>query len=520
MTDRQFDAIIIGAGHNGLVTGAYLARSGRRVLVLEATEQPGGAAVTQEFFEGFSVSAVSHLLYNLHPTIIQDLKLREHGLSFCATDLATVALSADGNHIRIEDEVVSGAISPVDAEKYREFHAQMKRFSKLLTRTIERRPPGLTNNDLSDKLAMAQLAWHLRQLGKTEMRELLRVGAINIHDVLEENFDSELLKGAIGIDAVLGSHAGPRSPNTVLTYLYRNMGRAFGYSGPALTEGGMGSVSNALASAATSLGAEIRTGCYVEEILTKSNGVTGVKTSDGELIYSDTVISNADPKKTFAELVGYPNLDTEFARQIHNIRTRGNAAKLHLALDALPQFTGLDADQTGSRLVIAPDLTYIENAFNHAKYGEMSGSPILEISIPSVHDKNLSPDGKHVLSAIIQYAPVDLRDGWSNAADSFRNRSIDLIEGYAPGIKKLILSSQLLTPLDLATQFNLSGGHWHHGELSLDQFFVLRPATGASQYTTPVGGLFICSAGCHPGGDVMGMAGKNCATAVLHERQR
>lgn len=518
MTDNnRFDAVIIGAGHNGLVSAAYLAKSGRQVMVLESSSKIGGASSTSEFSEGFRVSECAHLLYSLHPTIVNGLQLRKHGLTYAATDMSTVALGNDGSHISINGDSVTGNISTDDATSFREFHARMARFCKVLAATMEDRPPRLMNNSMRDKLSLLKLGWRIRTLGRKDMQELLRIGSINIYDVLEENFESQLLKGALSVDAVLGSHTGPRSPNTVLAYLYRHVGETFGFSGPAIPNGGMGAVSDAIAAAAKSNGAELRLDCKVEQILTEDSKVTGVRLADGEEIRTSCVVSNADPKTTFADLVGYPQLDTEFARRVSNIRMKGNTAKLHLALDALPQFTGLAEKDTGGRLVIAPDPDYVERAFNHAKYREYSQRPIVEMSIPSIYDPSLAPEGKHVLSAVVQYAPHNLKEGWSEGNDLFKNLVIDLIDSYAPGLKQQIVASELLTPADLEARLGTKAGHWHHGELALDQFLMLRPFPGMSQYAAPIHGLFLCSAGSHPGGNVMGLVGHNCAQAVIKE---
>jgi phytoene dehydrogenase-like protein len=516
MTDnKRYDAVIIGAGHNGLVSAAYLAKSGRQVLVLESTGKIGGAASTSEFVDGFSVSECAHLLYSLHPTIVNGLQLHKHGLTYAVTDMSTVALGIDGSHINIKGDSVTGNISPDDANHYREFHSRMTRFSGVLAATMEDRPPRLMNNSTRDKLSLLKLGWIVRRLGKNDMQELLRIGSMNIYDILEENFDSQLLKGALSLDAVLGSHTGPRSPNTVLAYLYRHVGETFGFGGPAIPNGGMGAVTESIAAAATSNGAELRLDCKVEQILIEDSKITGVRLADGEEIKTSCVVSNADPKTTFADLVGYPQLDTEFSRRVNNIRMKGNTAKLHLALDALPQFSGLK--DIGSRLVIAPDSDYVERAFNHAKYGEYSQHPIVEMTIPSVHDSSLAPEGKHVLSAVVQYTPHNLKEGWLEGNVHFKNLVIDLIDSYAPGLKQQIVASELLTPADFEAKFGTKAGHWHHGELALDQFLMLRPFPGMSQYAAPIHGLFLCSAGSHPGGNVMGLVGHNCAQAVIKE---
>lgn len=516
MTDNnRYDAVIIGAGHNGLVTAAYLSKSSRQVLVLESSSKIGGAASTSEFSEGFRVSECAHLLYSLHPTIVNDLQLRNHGLTYAATDMSTVALGNDGSHISINGDSVTGNISTDDANSFREFHTRMTRFCKVLAATLEDRPPRLMNNSMRDKLSLLKLGWTIRKLGKKDMQELLRIGSINIYDVLEENFESQLLKGALSLDAVLGSHTGPRSPNTVLAYLYRHVGETFGFSGPAIPDGGMGAVTDSIAAAAKSHGAEIRLDCRAVQILTEDSKVIGIRLADGEEIETGVVVSNVDPKTTFADLVGYPQLDTEFARRVSNIRMKGNAAKLHLALDTLPQFSGLK--DIGARLIIAPDADYVERAFNHAKYREYSQRPIVEMTIPSVHDSSLAPEGKHVLSAVVQYAPHNLKEGWSEGNDLFKNLVIDLIDSYAPGLKQQIVASELLTPADLEARYGTKAGHWHHGELALDQFLMLRPFPGMSQYAAPIHGLYLCGAGAHPGGNVMGLVGHHCAQAVIRE---
>jgi phytoene dehydrogenase-like protein len=282
----------------------------------------------------------------------------------------------------------------------------------------------------------------------------------------------------------------------------------------------MGAVTAALAAAATSKGVTLRTASPVARILVEGDRVTGVELEGGEQIAADIVVSNADPRTTFFKLVGARNLDAGFVRKIQNIRMRGNAAKLHLALKSLPNFTGIERDQSGERLVIAPDSAYVERAFDHAKYGEYSSSPALEITIPSVHDSSLAPDGQHVLSAIVQYAPYELKGGWEAGRDAFKTLLIELLSRYAPDIRQQITHVELLTPVDIEREFRISGGHWHHGELALDQALMMRPVPGAAQYATPLSGLYLCGAGCHPGGGVMGHAGRNAATAVLRGESR
>ena len=512
MTDR-FDAIVVGAGHNGLVCATVLAKSGRKVLVLEANEQVGGAAVTREFFDGYSVSACAHLLYQLQPEVRRELGLTP---ALAGENMQTIALDSAGRHVRYDASGVDG-VSDEDARNYTAFTDRMQTFAKLLQRYLNRPPPRLGTSDRGDLSTLARLGFDLRRLGKKDMREFLRVIGINIHDELTENFESPLLKGALSLDAVLGTHLGPRSPNTILTYLYRLAGGEGRIASP---QGGMGAVCDALASAARGAGATIRTGMPVTGIRVDNGRVTGVECANGEVFESLTVVSNADPKRTIMDLVGARHVETGFTRRIHHLRARGNAAKLHLALDALPAIDGIEQRDYGERFVIAPDEFYVERAFNPAKYGECSAEPVFEITFPSFRDDALAPTGKHVLSAVVQYAPYDVQGGWTEAArDAFTRSCLDLLARYMPDIESRTLAVELLSPADIEAQFNITGGHWHHAELTLDQFLFVRPVAGAAQYRMPLDGLYLCGAGTHPGGGVSGAAGRNAAHYII-DRER
>lgn len=508
MTDR-YDAIVIGAGHNGLVCAALLARAGKKVIVLEAASEVGGAARTRAIADGYSVSGCAHLLYQLQPGVVRDLGL---DIDLAARKMGTVALSRDGAHVRLNGGKVDG-VSQSDTANMRAFHRRMTRFADLLQTYLNQPPPRLGGGTSRDWMTLARLGLDLRRLGKTEMREFLRLIGMNIFDEVEERFESPLLRGAISLDAVLGTHLGPRSPNTILTYLYRLCGNHGTLDLPA---GGMGRVGEALANCARNHGAIIRTGMPVTRIVVDNGRAAGVETGSGETFASWTVISNADPKATILSLTGSRHVETGFTRRIHNIRMRGNAAKLHLALDGLPAFDGLEKKDFGDRLLIAPDANYVERAFNPAKYGEYSTRPVLEITFPSFRDASLAPTGKHVLSAIVQYAPYDLNEGWNDAArEAFLDTTLAAIEEYAPDLRQRISASEILTPVDIEREFRITGGHWHHGELTLDQFLFVRPVGGFAQYAMPLEGLYLCGAGAHPGGGISGAAGRNAARAIL-----
>jgi phytoene dehydrogenase-like protein len=502
----RYDCIVIGGGHNGLVCAAYLAKGGRSVLVLEAADRVGGAAVTREFAPGFKVSSCAHLLHQMPADLIHELSLGTHGLHLAAERLPTTALSLDGP--MLIDAAAVARRSSADAEVLPAYTALLQRLAEALHPMFESVPPRLGTDSWNDRFALLGLGMRLRRLGRRDMRELLRIGGMCVQDLLDERFETPLLKGALGFDAVLGSNFGPRSPGSVFTLLYRMAGGG-ALSTPA---GGMGALTQALAKAAMDAGVVIKTHSPVQKILVHDDRAAGVVLQSGETVAAGTVISNADPKTTFLRLLGAEYLDTGFVRRVSHLRARGLAAKLHLALDRLPNFNG--ADLRG-RMVLSPSLEYLERAFNHSKYGECSAAPTLEITVPTVVDPALAPAGKHVLSAIVQCVP------YKADADGFTHRVIDLLDQHAPGLKQSVQAAELLTPADIEREFRISGGHWHHAELALDQFLMVRPVPGAAQYGTPLEGLYLCGAGSHPGGGVMGIAGRNAARLVMKSgRQR
>lgn len=528
-----YDCIVIGGGHNGLVCAAYLARGGRSVLVVEAADRVGGAAVTRELAPGFRVSACAHLLHLMPQSLVRELSLGTHGLRLAAEHMLTTALSDDGVPLSLDaaspatsDLAVPGlgasrlpalsARSPSDAAAYPAYLALLRRLAAALQPVLERVPPRLGTEGWRDRMSLLRLGLRLRSLGRRDMRELLRIGAMCVQDLLDDHFQTPLLKGALGFDAVLGSNFGPRSPGSVFTLLYRMAAAGAAGHSLALPAGGLGALSDSLAKAAVAAGVVIRTAAPVERILVQDDRAAGVVLESGESLSASCVVSSADPKTTFLRLLGTEYLDTGFVRRVTHLRARGLAAKLHLALDRLPAFTGVDAAGLRGRLLLAPSLGYIERAFNHAKYGEFSAAPILEITVPSVVDSSLAPAGKHVLSAVVQYVPYKLAGGsWELEKERLTGLLIDTLETYAPGLRESVCAVELLTPADIEREFRISGGHWHHAELALDQFLMVRPVPGAAQYQTPLEGLFLCGAGAHPGGGVMGVAGRNAARQIL-----
>ena len=519
MTAR-YDAIIVGAGHNGLVAGATLAKAGRKVLVLEARREPGGAATTDEIAPGYRVPTVAHLLIHFDPVVERELSLETHGLRYRRTSMATVVLDRGGQHLVIDDSGLEGLggreLATLDREAHRRLGEQLRRFATALAPFLEKTPPRLGAGGWSDRATLARLGWAIRRMERAEMREFLRVILLNVADLLEDEIEDPLLQAAIAFDAVLGGHTGPRSPNTVLTLLYRLTGEGGGL--PArrrMPEGGIGALTASLVRALEAAGGELRCEAPVDRVRVESDRASGVILSDGSEVLSTSVLTSTDPRHAFMDLLGAEHLDAGFVDRVSQIRMKGATAKLNLALSAPPRFTGLPEAQLGERLLIAPSIDDMEAAFNPTKYGELPEAPIMEITLPSVSDPSLAPDGGHVLSAVVQYAPYHLKAGWASSTETFKERLINLLETYSPGLRSDILESQFLSPKNLEERLGTAGGHWHHGELIVDQMFMLRPLYGAAQYDTPVAGFYLCGAGTHPGGDLMGTAGRNAARRVL-----
>jgi phytoene dehydrogenase-like protein len=523
---ETWDVAVIGAGHNGLVAAAALAHAGARVLVLEAGDEVGGAARTHEFAPGYRVSSCAHLVHLLSPAVIRALDLVRHGLSFAAVDLATVALAPGGRPLvlprdRTKAAAQIAAFSRTDAERWPAFDARLKRFAHALAPFLAFEPPRLSGG-WRDRWMLARLAFAMRRLGKAEMRELLRIIALNAADLVEDEFETDLLKGAIAFDAVIGAKAGPRSPGTVFNLLYRAAGETQGHQGAfAIPKGGMGAIAEVIARAARAEGAEIRVGVAVARILVDAGRAVGLVTAQGEEIRARQVLSATDPKRTFRDLVGGDHLDTDFLRRVDAVRTDGIAAKVHLALDGLPTIPGLAPGLESGRMLLAPSVGFVEEAFNAAKYGAVSDMPALEITIPSTVDSSLAPAGRHVMSVLVQWTPHQLREGgWDSRRDWLGDKVLAVLGAAMPDLAARVVAREVLTPLDLERRHGLTGGHWHHGELALDNVFMWRPIPGWAQYRTPIDGLYLGGAGAHPGGGVMGLPGLVAARALMNDRVR
>jgi phytoene dehydrogenase-like protein len=513
MTER-FDAIIIGAGHNGLVCAAYLARAGMKVVCLESSGSAGGMCASRTIHDNYQFPGLAHVGYPLSSAICHDLELQRFGYA-PGRGINTIALDAGGKHLTIGADAVSGDGLPAsDTAKYPLFRQQYLAYARAMRPLFENKPPRLKDMAFGDKTTLAKLGWNIRMgLGRDAMYEFLRVAAINIFDVLDEEFEDKRLKAAIALDAVMGSAMGPRTPGTVLTWLQRLHGEL---NGPmSVQSGGQTQLVAALVKSTEDAGATISFNAHVKQILVENGTTTGVKLWNGQTVEAGLVISNADPRSTFTSLVGAPKLDAMFANRVTQIRGSGVVAKLHLALSGLPKITGLDESQHGDRLLVAPSMRYIERAFNHSKYGEYSDDPVLEITIPSLHNDALAPRGHHVMSVNVAYVPYEVTGGWNENRQKLTDNLLAQLGEYAPNLAPLIVGLELLTPRDIEEQRHAVNGHWHHGELSIHQSFMMRPLHGAAQYDTPIEGLFMCGAGCHPGGGISGLPGSNAAKRVL-----
>ena len=524
---NRYDVAIVGAGHNGLVCASYLARAGRRVLVLEAGQAPGGLAAGREFHPGFQ-AAVAHTLSHFSAKVARDLDLQKHGFEHSSRNLKTIGLHRDGDHVVLDGAALTSSAA-ADAEVFTGYRQRMTRFAKALQPFWLKTAPAIGSAGLAGAMTFAHMGYRLRRLGKREMREFLRMATLPARDLMDERFQSDVVKATLSWDGLVGSRLAPRSPNgAVLAMLYR-MGEASG-GAHAVPAGGIGSLVESLCAAASAAGADLRCGAAVRRILigerradTAGNGsrpasgglaVNGVELDSGERIEADCVVSSADPQRTFLDLVGVSCLDIGFTNRIRRLRCHGLVAKLHLALNGAPEFDGLDSP--ARRMIIAPGLDAMEFAFDAAKYGECPENPVMEVVVPSLHDASLAPAGQHVLSAHVMYVPYRHKGGWSDAArQAASERAVDTIAQYAPRIRDQIVASEFLTPADIERECRVTGGHWHHTEFAIDQMLMMRPTYQAAQYRTPIPGLYLCGAGCHPGGDLTGAPGHNAAREIL-----
>lgn len=523
----SYDVTIIGGGHNGLVAACYLAKNGLKTLVLERREVVGGGAITEEIHPGFRVSTLDHVAGPFSGQVAADLALSRFGLEMITPEARVLALSPDGRSLCIYNDTAQTInevekFSPKDAEIYPDFVNSFARIGRVLAPLISMTPPSIDQPSAADLWQLGKVGLAFRGLGKKDEYRLLRWAPMAVADLVSEWFETELLRATVAARGIYGAFAGPWSAGTSLGLLWQAAMDGSAIGSASYARGGMGALSNALAGAAQKAGAEIRTRADVSGAIGADSEVARIVLKNGDEIESRVVVSNADPRTTFLNLVDPIDLEPNFLSKMRNYRAPGTVAKINLALSGLPTFRGLNGSDPKSKLAgrihIGPEIDYLERAFDTAKYGEFSAEPYLDITIPSIGDPSLVPEGKHVMSIHVQFAPYKLKEGdWTTRREGFATNVINQLENYAPGLSDLILAQQVITPFDLEQTYGLSGGHIHHGEQSLDQFFTFRPLIGWAQYRTPLKRLYLCGAGTHPGGGLTGWPGANAAREIARD---
>jgi len=522
---NRYDVIVIGGGHNGLVNAAYLARAGKRVLVLERRHVLGGAAVTEEVFPGFKFSVCSYVVSLLRPEIIRELDLPRHGLEILPLD-GTFTPMPNGDYLwRVNDHAKTrreiARHSKLDAEAYDEYGKamiEMAHFVKPIMNMTPPDPASLNLKGLLDLLGMGRRFQKLSSEDKYNQVQLMTMSAV---DFLDQWFETDVLKATMSASGIIGTFLGVRSPGTAYVLLHHYMGEIDGaFRSWGLSRGGTGAISNSIADAAREAGADILTEAPIAKIILKNGQAKGVALENGDEFYADIISSSVDPRLTFMKMVGEEHLPEDFVDDIKRYKFRGSSGKVNLALDALPNFKSMPG--AGSHLrgavSISPSVDYMERAYDDAKYGRYSRRPYIDIVIPTLTDPSIAPPGKHVMSCFVQYAPYNLKEGtWDEKREEFGDTVIDTIAEHAPNIRDIILHRQVLTPLDLEREFGLSEGNIFQGELTLQQLFFLRPAPGWAQYRSPIKNLYMCGSATHPGGGIMGASGRNAAMEILKD---
>jgi phytoene dehydrogenase-like protein len=521
--------IIIGGGHNSLVTAFYLAKAGRRPLVLERRPVVGGCAISEELAPGYRSATLAHTLGPLRPAIVRDMQLERRGVKFVHPDPRLVSVAPDGralvfstSHGRTADAI--RPFSAKDAAKYPEFCATLGRIGAFLSGLLEMTPPSIDAPSRGELWELLKAGRRFRALGRKESFALLRWGPMAVADLVAEWFETDLLQATIAARGIHGTAMGPWSAGTGAVLLLAAAIDPVPGGSSVSAAGGPGAVTRAMADAARGAGAEIRTGADVQRILVKDGAVTGVALVDGTEIAAATVISGADPRRTFLRLIDPIELEPDFMTRLRNYRCPGTVAKLNFGLRGLPAFRGVTGDPAamlGGRVHVGPGIDYLERAFDASKYGETSASPYLDVAFPSIADPSMAPSGRHVMSVHVQYAPFTLRSGsWNEQREALADLVLRTLEASAPGITALVEHRQVITPLDLDQVYGLTGGHIHHGELALDQLFTMRPTLGWADYRTPLAGLYLCGSGTHPGNGLTGASGQNAAREILKGARR
>ena len=530
---KTYDAIIIGGGHNGLIAAAYLARAGKQALVLEKRHLVGGAAVTEEVYPGFKYSVFSYVVSLLRPEIIRDLQLAKHGLTILPLP-STLTPMTNGDYIAFWDDHDKTRReiyrhSPKDADAYDDYSRDMFHMARAIKPILNMIPPDITSLGLGDLAGLAKLGGHFAGLGEKKFYQMFKLMTMSAADFLEEWFEFEPLIATKSASGIIGTFMGPRSPASAYVLLHHYMGEIDGsYRAWGFAKGGTGAISESIASAARSLGAEVRCNAGVSQVIIKNGQAVGVALEDGEEIYAKVVISSLDPKRTFLKLIESKELPADFVAGIRRFKIQGSSGKVNLSLSALPKFTTLE--KNADRLLapkaafyrgaisISPNVDHLERAYDDAKYGNFSKRPYMDVIIPSMIDPPMAPPGKHVMSIFVQYAPSNLQGGWDETKrEAFGDAVINTLAEFAPNIKDVILHRQVLTPWDIEQMAGMTEGNIFHGELLLHQLFFLRPVPGWADFRTPVRSFYQCGSGTHPGGGIMGAGGRLAALEVLKE---
>jgi phytoene dehydrogenase-like protein len=520
---RRYDAIVIGGGINGLTCATRLAKNGIHTLLLEQRAELGGCAGESEITPGFRVPTLAHATGPVRRDVVEELQLYLHDLSFSDSPLHVSTLSPDGRPLVVYGDADQTAEhlrswSAKDAARWPQFQGSVQRLGALIGSLFMHAPPSLDSPSARDVFSLMHTLGDFRSLSKDDQWRLLRWGPMAVADLVAESIDTELLRAAVAADGIFGAMLGPWSAGSGLQLLLTMANRSLAWPAGRLVSGGPAALARSLTTAATRFGVTIRTGAQVTRIEVKDDRAVGVALDGGEFIEARSVISGVDPKRTFLTLCDADHLPPEFLWRMKHYRSRGTLAKVNLALSALPSFTGATREMLAGRVRLAPDLDYLERAFDHAKYGRFSTQPWIEFTIPSLDDPTLAPPGAHVLSAYAQFAPYSLREGgWDTSREALGDCVVQTLAQYAPDITSLIVERQTLTPLDLERGWGLTGGHIFHGELSLDQFFTMRPLLGFGHYRTPVKGLFLCGSGSHPGTGMTGGSGMNAAREIARD---
>lgn len=523
MAERQHDVIVIGGGVNGLTCAAYLAKAGLKPLVLERHDRVGGGAQTAEIAPGFRAPILAHAAGPLRRDVIDHLQLASHGLEFVASEVIIAALGAEPRALILYENpsrtaAALAAWSARDAEAWPRFVSSIAALGRVIGTLYAATPAPVDDPSGRDLWSLLRTLRAFKSLDKADAYRLLRWGPMAVADVVTESFEHERLRAAVAADGIFGTRFGPWSAGSGLVLLLRAANEAVGPARSWFARGGPGAIARVLERAVRQHRGEIRTHAHVAKIVVHEGRACAVVLSDGAELTARAVISAVDPKQTFLKLCDPIDLAPEFLWRMRNYRADGTLAKLNLALSALPSFRGLEPDALAGRIRICPDLDYLERAYDHSKYGRYSPEPYIELTIPSVLDPGLAPDGGHVLSAYVQFAPYRLREHtWEEEQGALARVALDTIERHAQGIRSLMVAQQIITPFDLERTYGLTGGHIFHGELALDQMLTMRPLLGWGQYRTPIRNLYLCSSGTHPGTGLTGGSGANAAREVMRE---